>query len=234
MRSRTITLILWVLSIASIILILKTSDEPMLAVFRDTWVDLFFQQFDIGNLIIFNLSIGFLISVIFYLLVVWFPNRQRKNLIKRNFKEQYKMFKRDTIGIFLSILRLSSDHDLTSKLSDVKEFRNYFQEDYCDSQNRWHGVLNGLDEYYLKDLLVTLEIFRNEVAYVLNNVEINVPEAFAFFKRLSQAVYSLKNSSFKDDEIKEFSHFVWQLFGGFSFAEGYKDHDIVKIMIKKI
>ena len=234
MRSRIFTLILWVLSIASIILILKTSDEPILAIFKGTWADLFFQPFDVGNLIIFNLSIGFFISVIFYLLVVWFPNRQRKNLIKRNFEEQYKMFKRDTIKMFLSILGLSYDHDLPSKLSDVKEFRIYFQEDYCDSQNRWDGVLNGLNRYHLRDLLVVLEIFRNEVAYVLNNIEINDPEVFSFLKRLSQAVYSLKNSSFNDDEIKEFSHFIWQLFGGFSFAEGCKDHDIVKIMIKKI
>ncbi len=227
MRSKIFPLILWVLSIASIILVLKTSDEPMLSIFRDTWADLFFQQFDIGNLIIFNLSIGFLVSVIFYLLVVWFPNRQRRNLIKRNFEEQYKMFKRDTIKIFLSILELTYDHDLPSKLSDVEEFRDYFK-------NKWGGVLNGLDEYELKHLLVTLEIFRNEVAYVLNNVNINDPEVFALLKRLSQAVYSLKNSSFKDDEIKEFDHFVWQLFGGFSIAEGCKDHDIVKIMIKKI
>ena len=227
MRSRIFTLILWILSTASIILVLKTSDEPMLAIFKNTWADSLFQQLATGNLIIFNLSIGFLVSVIFYLLVVWFPNRQRRNLIKRNFEEQYKMFKRDTIKIFLSILELGNDFDLPSKLSDVKEFRDYFK-------NRWGGVLNGLDEYHLKDLLVTLEIFRNEVSYVLNNVNISDPEVFALLKRLSQAVYSLKNSSFKDDEIKEFSHFVWQLFGGFSFAEGCKDHDIVKIMIKKI
>jgi len=199
----------------------------MLPVFRDTWANLFFQQFHIGNLIIFNLSIGFLVSVFFYLLVVWFPNRQRKNLIKRNFEEQYKMFKSDTIKIFLSILDLGNDFDLLSKLLDVKEFRDYFK-------NKLGGVLNGLDEYYLKDLLVTLEIFRNEVAYVLNNVNISDPEVFVLLKRLSQAVYSLKNSSFKDDEIKEFEHFVWQLFGGFSFAEGCKDHDIFKVMINKI
>lgn len=234
MRLKVSTLLLWPLSVFSILLAIKASNEPTLSIFSGTWIDSFFKQFDTGNSIIFNLSIGFLVSVFFYILVVWFPNRQRKNLIKRNFEEQYKMFKRDTIGIFLSILELGNDFDLPSKLSDVKEFRDYFKKPFCDSQNRWHGVLNGLDEYYLKNLLVTLEIFRNEVAYVLNNVEINVPEAFAFFKRLSQAVYSLKSSSFKDDEIKEFSHFVWQLFGGFSFAEGCKDHDIVKIMIKKI
>ena len=227
MRSRIFTLILWILSTASIILVLKTSDEPMLAIFKNTWADSLFQQLATGNLIIFNLSIGFLVSVIFYLLVVWFPNRQRRNLIKRNFEEQYKMFKRDTIKIFLSILELGNDFDLPSKLSDVKEFRDYFK-------NRWGGVLNGLDEYHLKDLLVTLEIFRNEVSYVLNNVNISDPEVFALLKRLSQAVYSLKNSSFKDDEIKEFEHFVWQLFGGFSLAEGCKDHDIIKIMINKI
>lgn len=234
-RIPVLTITLWILTIFSIFLAFKTSSEPILRIFKNTSIETLFRQFTIGNSLVFSVSMGFLVSMIFYLLVVWIPDRRRKNLIKHNFEEQYKMFKRDMIWAFLSILRITRyDPDLLSKLSDVKEFRNYFKEPFCDSQCRWDGVLNGLNEYHLKDILVTLEIFRNEVAYVLNNVEINVPEAFAFFKRLSQAVYSLKNSSFKDDEIKEFSHFVWQLFGGFSFAEGCKDHDIVKIMIKKI
>ena len=234
MRLKVSTLILWALSIVSIVLALKASNEPMPSIFMDTWIGSFFQQFDTGNSIIFNLSIGFLVSVIFYLLVVWFPNKQRKNLIKRNFEEQYKMFKRDTICIFLSILELSYNSDLLSKLSDVREFRSYFKEPFCDSQNRWHGVLNGFDEYHLKDLLVALEIFMNEVAYVLNNTDINDPEVFAFFKRLSHAVYSLKNSTLGYDEIKPLEHFIWELFGGFSLIDGCRDYDVVKKMINKI
>lgn len=234
MRLKVSTLILWTLSILSIFLALKTSNEPMPSIFINTWIGSLFQQFDTGNSIIFNLSIGFLVSVIFYLLVVWFPNKQRKNLIKRNFEEQYKTFKRDTIWTFLSILSPSYDPDLIMKLSDVKEFRSYFNKPFCDSQNRWHAVLNGLKEWHLKDLLVVLEIFMNEVTYVLNNADINDPEVFAFFKRLSHAVYSLKNSTLGYDEIKPLSHFIWELFGGFSLIDGCRDYDVVKKMINKI
>lgn len=79
-----------------------------------------------------------------------------------------------------------------------------------------------------------MEIFMNEVAYVLNNVDINDPEVFAFFKRLSQAVYQLKNSTLGYDEIKPLESFIWQILGGFSLVDGRRNYDIVKTMINKI
>jgi len=102
MRLKVSTLILGTISIGSIILALKASNEPMLSIFRDTWVDSFFQQFGTGNSIIFSLSIGFLVSMIFYLLVVWYPNKRKKNIIKHNLEEQYHFFKEGTIHILLS------------------------------------------------------------------------------------------------------------------------------------
>ena len=91
-----------------------------------------------------------------------------------------------------------------------------------------------MNEYHLKDLLVELEIFTNEVAYVLNNVEINDPDVFSFFKRLSQTVYRFKNSTLEYDEVKQLSGFLWDLFAGWSFIDGYREDDIVKVMIEKI
>lgn len=54
---------------------LKTSDEPILGVFRNTPLESIFQQFYTGNSIFFNLSIGFIISCFFYVLIVWLPRR---------------------------------------------------------------------------------------------------------------------------------------------------------------
>jgi len=155
--------------------------------------------------------------------------------MKRIFEDQYKTFKRDAIYIFLrSIKYYKYDPDLLSKLSDVKEFRNYFKQPFVENQNRWHGVLNGLNEYHLKDILAGLAIFKTEIEYILNNVNINDPEILAFLKRLSQALYSLKETTLDYDEIKPWSNFIWELFGGFSFIEGSKDYDVVENMIKKI
>lgn len=236
MRLKVSTLILLMISIGSIILALKASNEPMLPVFKDTWIDYFFQQFTTGNSIIYNLSIGFLVSFFFYLLVVSYPSRQRKNLIRRNFEEQYLSFKHDMICIFLSASEKVYDSDLPSKLTDQSEFRKFFLEP-LDNEPRnikWYSVLNGLKEHHLKDILVVLEIFMNEVAYVLNNVNINDPKVFAFFKRLSQAVYQLKNSNLGYDEIKPLDHFIWEILGGCSIVDGRRDYDVVKIMINKI
>lgn len=236
MRLKVSTLVLWSISIGSIILSLKASNEPLLSIFRDMWVDSFFRQFAAGNSIIFSLSTGFLASMILYLLVVWYPSRQRKRLIKQNFGQQYLSFKHDMIGIFLSASQKVYDSELPSKLSDQSEFKKFFtQPDNDDSRNiEWYAVLNGLNQYHLKELLVELEIFMNEVGYVLNTVEINDPNVFSFFKRLSQAVYRLKHSTLEYDDVKHLSGFLWELFAGWSFIDGYREDDIVKVMIEKI
>jgi hypothetical protein len=220
-RIKPFSVALWLLSIASIALVIKTSDELFLDIFRNTLVESLFQRFNIGNSIIYDLSIGFLVSVIFYLLVVWFPDRQRKNLIKRNFEEQYKFFKEDTISILLGVCNKCYESDLPTKLSEQSEFKKYFKEPVSDSQKRWDTVLNGLDERVIKELLVQLEILMNEVAFVLNNVDINNKNVFSFFKRLSQAVYKLKNSTLDDDD--DLKRFLWELFAGWSFIEGYRE-----------
>lgn len=233
-RIKPLTVTLWVLSVASILLALVTSNDPVPEVFKNTWVEDWFEKLPTGNAILFDLSIGFLVSVLFYLLVVWFPDRRKKNLIKNNLAEHYRSFKEDTIGILLAACQGSYQADLPEKLSEQSEFRKYFKEPVSDSQERWHAVLNGLNDRLLKDLLVELEILLNEVAYVLNNVNIENPDVFSFFKRLSQAVYKLKNTTLEYDDVKTLSRFLWEVFAGWNFVDGYREEDIVGVMIGKI
>ena len=218
----------------SILVAVKTSGEPVLEVFKNTWIESWFQKLPTGNAILFNLSVGFLVSAIFYLLVVWFPDRRRKNLIKKNLGEQYQSFKEDTMQILLSACQTSYKAGLPKNLTDQNEFRKYFKEPVSDSQNRWHVVLNGLNDRLLKDLLVEFEILLNEVTYVLNNVKIEDPNVFSFFKRLSQAVYKMKNTTLDYDDVKQLSGFLWDLFAGWSFIDGYREDDIVGFMIENI
>ncbi len=229
MRIKPLSIVLWALSFASLFLAFRTSNDPVP-------VQPVFSSFPAANPIIFDLSTGFLVSVMLYWLVVWFPDRQRKRLLKRNFQEYYRLFKEDSIGIFLGGCGISYEADLPTKLSDPREFRKYFKEAVSDGQNRWDCFLNGLykNDRPLKDLLVEMEILMNEVAFVLNNVRIDDRDVFAFFKRLSQAVYRLKNSTPEYDEVKPLSRFVWELFAGWSFIEGSRDTDIVEVMIRKI
>lgn len=107
LRIKAFTAILLALIILSILLAVKTSGDPILDVFKNTWIEHWFQKLPTGNAIIFNLSIGFLVSSFFYLLVVWFPEKRRRNIIKNNLVEQYQSFKEDTISILLSACQSS-------------------------------------------------------------------------------------------------------------------------------
>jgi hypothetical protein len=141
------------------------------------------------------------------------------------------------ICILLSASEKAYNWELPSKLTDQNEFRKYFQEPLDDNEPRnirWYAVLNGLEEDHVRRMLVVLEIFMNEVAYVLNNLDINDPQVFSFFKRLSQAVYRLKNSTLGHEEIKPLEGFILEILGGFSMAEGPREYHIVEVMINKI
>lgn len=233
-RIKPLRVVLWTLSVASIFLALKTSGEPVPTVLKNTWVEAWFEKLSTGNAILFDLSVGFLVSVFFYLMVVWFPDRRNKIIIKKNLAEQYQSFKEDTILILLAACQGNYQADLPKKLSEQTEFRKYFDEPISDSQKRWHAVRNGLNDRLLKDLLVEFEILLNEVTYVLNKVNIDDPNVFSFFKRLSQAVYKLKNTTLESDDAKTLYRFLWEVFAGWNFTDGYREDDIVGLMIKKI
>jgi hypothetical protein len=155
LRARLLHYALWGFTLVSIFLAVKLSNA--------------------GNSITFDLSSGFIISVIFYWMVVWIPDQQRRGLIKQNLREQYRLFREDSIGIFLDATGTGYEADLPKQLSDQGQFRKYFKEAATDSQTRWDCVLNrlGCDERLLRELLVEMEILMNEVGYVLNNVNID-------------------------------------------------------------
>ena len=166
--------------------------------------------------------------------VLWGPDREKRNLIKRTFEEQYNYFKEDTITILMLACATSYNNDLPKILSNENKLREYFKEPVSESQNRWDTVLNGMDERLLKLLLVELEILMHEVRYILENVNIEDRKAFSFFKRLYQAVYRLKNSTPEDGDVRQLSGFLWDIFAGFSIINGYRENDIVEDMIKSI
>jgi hypothetical protein len=124
------------------------------------------------------------------------------------------------------------------KLCDLDEFKEYFKEKCGNAQIRWDKVATELDcnKIFLKDILLQLSILRNEVAFILNNTEINDKYVLSFFKLLSQKVYSHREKGIKleYDEKKALLGFLWELFTGWSFVEGYREEDIIKLMIQKI
>lgn len=71
-------------------------------------------------LIIYDLSVGFFLSAVFYVIVVHLPERNRRRIVHAGLKEQYDQFRRSCIHIFLTGYALpNSRHGITKRSSGV-------------------------------------------------------------------------------------------------------------------
>jgi len=184
----------------------------------------------------YAISISIIAASIFYVFNIYLPERKRKDIIRHNFKEEYIYFKKYSIAIFLYMLGESSNAKIEEKLCDLSEFKKYFKEKCGTGQERWYKVWGELNRNTLKNLLVGLDILRDEVFFMLNNIEINDEKVLSLFKLLSQSVYRYRAKGINMDyeEKKALLRFLWQLFSGWSFVDGYRKDDIVMLMIEKI
>ena len=181
------------------------------------------------------LSMGIVVSAIFYFVVVWVPARQRKARIHRNLKKYYDAFRLSCISTFL-IASDSKEYRPVEWLLDQEEFRRHFSFYVADHQTRWDAVLNALNQkaFLLRDILHDLEILREEFLHVLSSIDVHDEEVFEFLKRLAHAIFRLRDVKPEYDDIKFIGGFLWEIFAGWSLIEGYKNEDIVLSMIERI
>jgi hypothetical protein len=184
--------------------------------------------------ILYDLAVGYVVSYVFYLLVVRLPDFERRRRLKRSLERHYRGFRVACIEIFLLVANGSYSEDLPKTLLDQKKFREYFKEPVGNRQDRWDSFLNNLQDHYLRELIVNLEIFRDEITFVLNNVDIQDARPFEFLKGLSATIFAMRNTTLDYDDIKSFSCFLWGVFSGFDWVTGYPKSDVIKDMIHAI
>lgn len=182
------------------------------------------------SLLINTLSVGFVISATFYFIVVYLPGQQKKGRVYRSMERQYQAFKKSCIDKFL-ILSNSQEYEHREMLLDQKEFRRYFK-----NENRWETVVNGIqnNEYYLNEILYELRVLNDEIKFVKSAIDIHDEEVFQFLNSLSHIIHRMESTKPEYDEIKSFCRFLWEIFTGWSFADGYRKTDIVEDMIKRV
>lgn len=221
---------LLVLSFLCLLLVLKSSEERLL--FESA--GFIFQQFKLGNEVIFNLSCGMLISIWFYFLVVWLPKKKNKKRVKSHFISQYTEFKRHLIMHIVGACREPYKGDLLSNLMEPQAFKDYFKEKVTVDQERWHVFLNNLDKDLLGDILNEFEAFKEATSYLLGNVQVDDDEVFSFLHRINTISITLKGVSIEDDSLKQLSRLLWEILAGFSWVDGYRDYDHFDSMFHKI
>ena len=227
-------LFLYFLALVAIFGIFSGSAEPVVSFLRGNKIESTLHALHNGNSIFFNLSVGFLSSFIFWLLVVQYPECKRRALLRDNLALQYQNFKESVIRIFLNCSNVSRDSEFQKSLSNHLEFKKFFSG---NNWQNWYDVQNGLQDqiHHMHDLLFELELLASEVAYVLNNVSIQDPKVHHSLKFLNEHIFRLKNSSvYYNDPAKYVSNFLYGILARWSFNDGPRQDDYIKELIKKL
>ena len=222
------------LAAAAVFGLFSGSNEPVASLLRGTAIEPTLRALHNGNSILFNVSVGYLSSFIFWLIVVQYPEVKRRALLRDNLARQYQDFKESVIAIILDCSVGSHALEFPKQLCDHLKFKEFFSGNGNPS---WDDVLNGLQNqrHYMQDLLVEFELLTSEVAYVLNNVPIQDPKVHQSFKRFSRYVFRLKNSSvYSYDSAKYIGEFIWEILARWSFVDGQHEDDFIEEMIRKL
>ena len=98
------------------------------------------------NQTLYDLGIGGVVSLVFYLLLVTLPEYRKRRRIKRSLEKHYRMFKKDCIRSMLAVVDGTYDLDTVDVLVEQTRFRDYFNQPVSDSQDRWYALMNKLDD----------------------------------------------------------------------------------------
>lgn len=235
MSKKVLDFSLWGLTLVFMAFVVLANEDPggRAAIFGESFSETTWHVKAIYKAL-YDVGIGGLVSLLFYVLLVRVPENAKRRRIRRSLERQYRVFKEDCLYIMLGTVDRTIDPDKVDELIDQAAFRNYFKERLFPSQDRWHVFLDKLDEAGLLRILSAVDIFRDEISFALSAIDIPSEDAFDFFKRFSGAIHSVRSTELGYDSIKPLARFLWSLFAGFDFINGYRKEDLVAKMIKSI
>ncbi|MCQ9378324.1 hypothetical protein [Methyloversatilis sp. XJ19-49] len=233
-RRNALDLLLWALFAASALLMLKSSSDPRPDFIKGTPIEALLKPFPTGNQVTFDITVGIIVSLFVYLLVVRLPEWQKKGRLKAHLLRRYDDLKEQCLMHFLWACSQPAESTLIDSLKNQKEFRDFFNASVAPDQDRWHQVLNGLTDEYVRSIVRELDSFRGEVDFVLTSVDVSDEEAFRLLRNLTEVLQRSRHWSDREDQLKPLSQFMWSIFAGWSIISGYTDRDVIHDMITAI
>ncbi len=224
----------WFTLIVFVYVVLTGHDLLEMSYTKREWWDKFYS-------ILSALLVGGLISFLFYFLVVLVPERKRRQIIKANLIVFYASIKRDILYqvIFASQkggrTDLEADNETVEQLLTIDGFKAAFEggkeghEGYYAFRNH---LSDDVPEY--REIILNLQILSKQIDYILHNYPITDPIIFNFFKRLEIFLMRMEKLGPGYDEEKILFSFIWEIFTGWDWIDGYRGYDLVEKMIRDI
>lgn len=188
-----------------------------------------------------SLLAGGAVSFLFYFLVVYLPERRKRNIIKSNLKAVYRRIKKDIAYQIISASQkggrtdLEADTETVERLLTVAGFKAAF-EGGSQRDEGFYAFRNyiGEDVPEYRSIILSLKMLAKQIEFILHNYPITEEEHFAFFKRLELFLLRIKEIGPGYEEEKVLSRFIWEIYGGWSSVNGDVGHDIIEKMIDDI
>lgn len=205
------------------------------------WLIMHFRSIDIperiNSDILVPIFIGFISSYIFYILVVYYPQKRRLDIVRDHLERTFKSFKRELIDLFLAKVERNyfQKTELLNSLQDIKNFERYFSEVKSElDQTRWNIIQDALDqdEEYKKFIIYHLSSLRESMLYILNNVKINDKDVIIRLESLSENIYYIMNNN-DEGQTKRMSNILLEIFEG-GISKASKREDLLKTVIDKL
>ncbi len=205
-----------------------------------------------------NISSGYMVSWIFYLIIVYLPQKRRKNRIKGNLAMNFNIFKRKIIKQFLLALyghfkiEVINENNLTEPLG----FKNFFNhkvdkdalknsdenEELSNGEwlsqydNRLYALLDKMKPQQFQEIKLEIEIFNKNLFSTIESINIENKFVFDRCKDLYEAFYRLEKSvpNNIDGDAKIFMSRLLNMFSRWHYVEGQVNDDPVKLLIQEM
>ncbi len=184
----------------------------------------------------YEAGLGAAVSVVFYWLLVRAPESLKRKRLRKYLLASYRSFRTDaTIQLLFASGCRTVGLDLVEKLLPQEAFRRYFKQQSLQADgDRWHDVANGLEMHHRRELFMAMSILRDDVLYILNNVDVADQETFDFLHRLTKAIayHDQRSDDYDDDTI--LLRLFWSMMAGWNQIKGYVEEDQIERLIQRI
>ncbi|CAM3633380.1 hypothetical protein G6L26_005640 [Agrobacterium radiobacter] len=188
------------------------------------------------NPLIYEFGLGASVSIAFYWLLVKLPQTSKRKRLRSYLRGSYRAFRREvTLQFLFAAEQKPIALDTLDTLISQADFRAYFKQPSIDVDgDKWHDVQNHITARNLQDIGVATTIFRDDMAYVLNNSDVVDQRSFEMLQRLTKASSHWNFLSADYDDQKSLFGFYWHVMAGWDPVYGYPKEDPILRMIGQI
>lgn len=148
---------------------------------------------------------------------------------------QYSEFRKQVVIHILDTCDEGYKDDLPSRLTNLSEFKTYFDKKIKPNQTRWYVFMNNADSVVVQSILSEFIAFKEATLYLLTKVDIEDEEAHAFLHKFNAITAMLISTSVDDyNSMRLFCSYLRDIFAGFNSLSGSRGYDYFTKIFNKI